>query len=444
MDFAADAVFDVVAPPTRSAPARQQSKADDGPSFDDHLESAAAEAEPPPRAEAAKEAPAEDASQTQETKESAAKAETPAEPSEPAVPAFVVQIVTPPTPTAPVEATPETTALAASDSETATPAPTAPQQPAQAPRPVDGAPKSDAAKADASENKAANAPIVNAPAAPEASATQSATAPPVAPATTQPVTQTSATPAPPPETMQAVAATQTPREATLRTPKAAPGAAEPKAEAQATDSKSARIDAAQSKAAPPTPVNAARDGGAQAPAPTPISVDTSAPQPSPSGQSGLIQQAAQTQQTAAIDHNAVRAAPATAQVAREIVRRFNGQTTSFDLRLDPPELGRVEIRLEVTRDHRVTAVVAADNPQALAELARHARDLEQTLQSAGLELTDNGLSFDLRQGSEGRADADSGNGGDVASAETQTEQPAMTSRPLGFERWRGVRVDMMV
>ena len=37
--------------------------------------------------------------------------------------------------------------------------------------------------------------------------------------------------------------------------------------------------------------------------------------------------------------------------------------------------------MEVSRDHRVTAVISADSPQALTELARHARDLEQQLQS---------------------------------------------------------------
>ncbi|MEZ6022856.1 MAG: flagellar hook-length control protein FliK [Hyphomonadaceae bacterium] len=85
-------------------------------------------------------------------------------------------------------------------------------------------------------------------------------------------------------------------------------------------------------------------------------------------------------------------------MGREIIRRFDGGNTSFELRLDPPELGRVEVRLEVSRDHRVTAMIAADSPQALTELARHARELEQTLQAAGLELSDSGLSFDLRQG----------------------------------------------
>ena len=116
------------------------------------------------------------------------------------------------------------------------------------------------------------------------------------------------------------------------------------------------------------------------------------------------------------------------------------------MRLDPPELGRIDIRLEVSRDHKVTATVSADNPQALAELSRHARDLEQMLQSSGLELSDSGLSFDLRQGGDSDADANDGrsnsarDGGD-AEPETQTAQSP--ARPLGLERWRGVRVDIM-
>src|SRR5262249_3634206 len=63
-------------------------------------------------------------------------------------------------------------------------------------------------------------------------------------------------------------------------------------------------------------------------------------------------------------------APVATQVGGEIIRRFNGQDTSFQLRLDPPDLGRVDVRLDVSRDHRVTAIISADNPQALSDLAR--------------------------------------------------------------------------
>lgn len=166
--------------------------------------------------------------------------------------------------------------------------------------------------------------------------------------------------------------------------------------------------------------------------------------PSPQPTAISTPAAAQTQH-ATLDTSVQRAPPATAQVAREIVKRFNGDSTTFEMRLDPPELGRVEVRLEVSRDHRVTAVLSADSPQALTELARHARDLEQMLQSSGLELTENGLSFDLRQGSED-ADTDNASSNPRGSAgdEDAPQQQTTTARPLGYERWRGVRVDVMV
>src|SRR5262249_3415649 len=96
-------------------------------------------------------------------------------------------------------------------------------------------------------------------------------------------------------------------------------------------------------------------------------------------------------------------APVATQVGGEIIRRFNGQDTSFQLRLDPPDLGRVDVRLDVSRDHRVTAIISADNPQALSDLARGARDLQQALQSAGLDVADDGLRFDLSSNGQGSA-----------------------------------------
>lgn len=156
----------------------------------------------------------------------------------------------------------------------------------------------------------------------------------------------------------------------------------------------------------------------------------------------MVQASHATQEAAAAFASA---APVAAQVGREIIRRFNGESTFFELRLDPPEMGRIEVRLEVSRDNRVTALVAADNPQALADLARNARGLEQALQSAGLELSEDGLSFDLNQHRESPADSEAAGAsrrGASDGSEAQTN-PAPAARPISFERWRGVRVDLM-
>ncbi len=148
--------------------------------------------------------------------------------------------------------------------------------------------------------------------------------------------------------------------------------------------------------------------------------------------------------------SAVHRPPTVAQtVAQQVIRRFEGQSTSIEVRLDPAELGRVNVKLDVGADARVTAVVAAENPATLSDLMRSARELERALESAGLELASGGLSFDLsgsrndfadREGSgDGAATrAASGDAGAIADAAT----PA--SRPFGLEAWRGVRVDVTV
>jgi flagellar hook-length control protein FliK len=227
----------------------------------------------------------------------------------------------------------------------------------------------------------------------------------------------------------------------VRQPKAAPAQGEAKPDASAAADHPAptppAVPRGNSRAAAPqtAPNDAAFTSLLDAPEMAPQQQTSSAP-------ATVAAPSTQTQLSVA-EQTAARAAPAAHQVAREIVRKFDGGNTRFELRLDPPELGRVEVRLDVSRDHRVTAVIAADSPQALTELARHARDLEQMLQGAGLELSDSGLSFDLRQGSERAETADFTGAIGESAAPVENAAP-IAARPLGYERWRGVRVDMMV
>ncbi len=90
------------------------------------------------------------------------------------------------------------------------------------------------------------------------------------------------------------------------------------------------------------------------------------------------------------------------QLAAQITKRFNNGNRVFDIRLDPAELGRVDVRLEMTGDNRVQAVLTVERADTLAELQRAARDLERALNEAGLDLDSDGLSFQLSE------DADEG------------------------------------
>lgn len=83
------------------------------------------------------------------------------------------------------------------------------------------------------------------------------------------------------------------------------------------------------------------------------------------------------------------------QVHTRIVERFEGRARQIEVRLDPPELGRVDVRIEIGSDQRVHAVLSAHDAAALAELKRGADDLRSALADAGLDLADDGLQFDM-------------------------------------------------
>lgn len=68
----------------------------------------------------------------------------------------------------------------------------------------------------------------------------------------------------------------------------------------------------------------------------------------------------------------------------------------FEIRLDPPELGRIDVRLDVDRDGQVTSHLRVERPETLDLLRRDAPALERALQQAGLKTSDNGLQFSLR------------------------------------------------
>ncbi|MGE0829984.1 MAG: flagellar hook-length control protein FliK [Hyphomonadaceae bacterium] len=136
-----------------------------------------------------------------------------------------------------------------------------------------------------------------------------------------------------------------------------------------------------------------------------------------------------------------RTATPAAQVAQHIIRRVQNGAANFEVRLDPPELGRIEVKLEMTSDHRVSAAIAADDPATLSQLARASREIIDALQSAGLQVTEDGLRFDLAdRGGEHAAARESSPVGRAASEPTENTP---ITRQAVLEHWRGARVDLV-
>jgi flagellar hook-length control protein FliK len=85
-----------------------------------------------------------------------------------------------------------------------------------------------------------------------------------------------------------------------------------------------------------------------------------------------------------------------AAVPIAIATRVEAGESRFEIRLDPPDLGRIEVRLNVDNNGRATSHLVADRADTLDLLRRDAPALERALQSAGLTTDDGALQFSLR------------------------------------------------
>ncbi len=108
-----------------------------------------------------------------------------------------------------------------------------------------------------------------------------------------------------------------------------------------------------------------------------------------------------TAATAATATSAQGQAPAAAVplsgLAVEIVTHADAGRNHFEIRLDPPDLGRINVKLDVDGNGNVTTHLVVDRPDTLDLLKRDASSLERALQQAGLKTSDNALDFSLRQ-----------------------------------------------
>jgi flagellar hook-length control protein FliK len=132
-------------------------------------------------------------------------------------------------------------------------------------------------------------------------------------------------------------------------------------------------------------------------------------------------------------------APNLESLAVNIAAKSQGGAKQFDIRLDPPELGRVEVRLSIDATGKAEAHLTADQPQTLDLLQKDAPALTRALREAGLDVNQDGLNFSLRnqqqQAGQQQGSSQGGRawrGGAQTGARIETAQAAGAYAPRGL------------
>lgn len=150
----------------------------------------------------------------------------------------------------------------------------------------------------------------------------------------------------------------------------------------------AAADAVQPAAAPAVPAHAQAAPAQPDPGVNITTVNT--------GPSATQTAAAATPAHLAAQIQVSHQAPDINALAVNIAARSADGQRHFDIRLDPADLGRVDVRLSVDDAGKAQAVMSVEKPQTLELLQKDSAHLERALKDAGLDLSQNGLSFSLK------------------------------------------------
>ncbi len=184
-----------------------------------------------------------------------------------------------------------------------------------------------------------------------------------------------------------------------------------------------RVEALQARAGGDTPGSLSDDRDELA-----VRIESADPAPTLSG-------AAPAAETRSIDLAGPEPAPLPARagpetvlaLAAQMARRLDDGVTRFDLQLNPGDLGRVDVRLEIDAAGGIRAAFTFEDAHAAGELGRRADELQKSLESAGFNLS-GGLTFDVSgDRSQGR------NPGWADARDGRNPAPAAPEREAGRE-----------
>jgi flagellar hook-length control protein FliK len=121
-------------------------------------------------------------------------------------------------------------------------------------------------------------------------------------------------------------------------------------------------------------------------------------------------------------------------LALEIAVSARSGKSRFDIRLDPADLGQIDVRIEVDRSGQVTSHLTVEKPETLSLLRQDAPQLQQALNDAGLKTGNGGLQFSLRDQSSSGQNSGSNTGSNahrLIVAEEDAVPAAVAGRTYG-------------
>lgn len=150
---------------------------------------------------------------------------------------------------------------------------------------------------------------------------------------------------------------------------------------------------------------------------------------------------AQSLRQSAAPHRPNAYMPPAHQMALQVQRAIQDGNERLSIRLNPQELGRIDVQLEIGSEGKLRAKVMVENPQTLEMLRKDAGTLEKALQDAGLQTDQNSLTFSLQDnGDQARERQErqeqSGHGTPLASIEDEQEDPAILAQTQILELGR--------
>lgn len=116
-------------------------------------------------------------------------------------------------------------------------------------------------------------------------------------------------------------------------------------------------------------------------------------------------------------------------VFKQILMKMNADGGEVRMRLEPPELGQLDLRMTVEGGNKLSLMLAADRQDVNQMLHRHLEELKQALQQNGLEIT--GAEVQTRSEFESQQAQRDTSHGEVASEQSGDDTESVT-HPQGY------------